>query len=71
MPYGDGTGPEGNGPVGRGRRPCKRGNGRGRWSSGSDISKEEQMEMLKRRLENLEKRKQETEEQLRKLESAE
>jgi hypothetical protein len=28
MPYGDGTGPDGNGPYGGGRGPCGRGRGR-------------------------------------------
>ena len=60
MPYGDGTGPLGNGPVGRGLGPCGRGLRRGYgWrsqgvagsrynpASYAPISKEEELSILK------------------------
>ena len=61
MPWRDGTGPEGKGPLtGRGLGPCGRGFGRGMgfrrfgyWSDYRRPTKEEEIEMLKADQEDL------------------
>ena len=80
MPYGDGTGPYGTGPVGMGMGPCGRGR-RGRFGFGMgfgfgaarpygypvQLTKEEQKKILEQRLKDLEIAKENIEKRLQEL----
>ena len=75
MPYRDGTGPFGNGPLtGRGLGPCgrgmRRGYGRGfgaRYANPITLTKEEQKKVLEEMLKDLEEEKKDIEARLKEL----